>query len=265
VDIGAAYRFNRARKRGLKTAKSGVRESFALSRYAVSMPRPAIHYVTQPKAWATIIAPVRLEIIESLRMIAPCSIAELAAALDRPADALYRHIAKLERAGVVVSAGMRHTGRRSEQVYDLVADDLRVAFKDASQRTANKAYNDTVQSIVKIVSRTSRDASAAGQLAGSSDERVLIGKIEHSWLTHEEFQAVRAMMMGIKEFMDSRKGRREGRLYCAAFVALPVTRKRGASARTERKAASAKRTKQATRTGRQERAARSTRKSRADE
>jgi hypothetical protein len=71
--------------------------------------------------------------------------------------------------------------------------------------------------------------------------------------------------MGIKEFMDSRMGRREGRLYCAAFVALPVTRKRGASARTERKAASAKRTKQATRTGRQERAARSTRKSRADE
>ena len=201
-------------------------------------------------------------------MIAPCSIAELAAALDRPADALYRHIAKLERTGVVVSAGMRHTGRRSEQVYDLVADDLRVAFKDASQRTANKAYNDTVQSIVKIVSRTSRDASAAGQLAGSGEERALLGKIEHAWLTHEEFQAVRAMVMGIKEFMDSRKGRRkgrrEGRLYCAAFFALHVTRKRGATARTERKAASAKRTKQATRTGRQERAARSTRKSRDD-
>lgn len=245
-----------------------MRELFALSRYAVAMPRPAIHYVTQPKAWATIIAPVRLEIIESMRMIAPCSIAELAAALDRPADALYRHIAKLERTGVVVSAGMRHTGRRSEQVYDLVADDLRVAFKDASQRTANKAYNDTVQSIVKIVSRTSRDASAAGQLAGSGEERALLGKIEHAWLTHEEFQAVRAMVMGIKEFMDSRKGRRkgrrEGRLYCAAFFALPVTRKRGATARTERKAASAKRTKQATRTGRQKRAARSTRKSRDD-
>jgi hypothetical protein len=34
-----------------------------------------------------------------------------------------------------------------------------------------------------------------------------------------EFLAVRAMMMGIKEFMDSRKGRREGRLYLAALVA----------------------------------------------
>lgn len=175
-------------------------------------------------------------------MIAPCSIAELAAALDRPADALYRHIAKLERIGIVVAVGMRHTGRRSEQVYDLVADDLRVAFKDATHRTANKAYNDTVQSIVKIVSRTARDGAAAGQLVGLGDERMLVGKIEHAWLTREEFQAVRAMIMGIKEFMDSRKGRREGRLYCAAFVALPVTRKRGATARNERKAAGTART-----------------------
>lgn len=243
-------------------AKCGVRSLPLGACTLCVMPRPAIHYVTQPKSWATIIAPVRLEIIEAMRMIAPCSIAELAAALDRPADALYRHIAKLERIGIVVSAGMRHTGRRSEQVYDLVADDLRVAFKDTTQRTANKAYSDTVQSIVKIVSRTARDGAAAGQLVGLGDERVLIGKIEHAWLTREEFQAVRAMMMGIKEFMDSRKGRREGRLYCAALVALPVTRKRGATARNERKSAGATRTGRNSRAGGESRVNRRTRKPR---
>ena len=99
-------------------------------------------------------------------MIAPCSIAEIATALDRPADTLYRHLEKLKRAGAVVEAGVRRIGRRVEQVYDLVADDFRVDFKDGSGRTANKAYNDTMQSIIKVASRTARDSSAAGQLLG---------------------------------------------------------------------------------------------------
>jgi DNA-binding transcriptional ArsR family regulator len=195
------------------------------------MPRPAIHLVTNPKSWAVVIAPVRLEIVEVMRMIAPCSIAEIAAALDRPADALYRHIDKLRRAGVVIEAGSRRSGRRTEQVFDIVADDFRPGFRDVSPRAANKAYNETVQSILKIASRTARDAAAASQLVGVGEERNLVGKIEHAWLSHDEFLAVRSMIMGIKEFMDSRKGRREGRLYLAALVALPVTRKRGARTR----------------------------------
>jgi DNA-binding transcriptional ArsR family regulator len=212
------------------------------------MPRPAIHHISSPKSWAVVIAPVRLELVEAMRMIAPCSIAEIAAALDRPADALYRHIDKLRRAGVVVDAGTRRAGRRTEQVFDLAADDFRPAFKEVAPRAANKAYNDTIQSILKIASRSARDSAAANQLVGAGDERNLIGKIEHAWLSHEEFLAVRAMMMGIKEFMDSRKGRREGRLYLAAFVALPVTRRRGARTRirtdgVDAEIAPAKRTK----------------------
>ena len=63
------------------------------------MPRPAIHLITTPKAWAVYIAPARLELVETMRLIAPCSIAELAASIDRPADTLYRHIEKLRKIG----------------------------------------------------------------------------------------------------------------------------------------------------------------------
>jgi hypothetical protein len=199
--------------------------------------RPAIHPITNPKSWAVLVAPVRLELVEVMRMIAPCSIKEIAAALDRPADTLYRHVEKLRRIGVVTEAGVRRSGRRFEQVFDLVADDFRPGFREVSPRAANKAYNETVQSILKVASRTARDSAAANQLVGMGDERNLIGKIEHAWLSHSEFLAVRAMMMGIKEFMDARKGRREGRLYLAAVVAMPVTRKRGARTRTAREVA----------------------------
>lgn len=177
------------------------------------------------------VAPVRLEMIEAMRMIAPCSIAEIAVALDRSADTLYRHMEKLQAAQVVVVAGSRKSGRRNEQVYDLVADDFRVGFKDTTPRAANKAYNETVQSILKIASRTARDSAAACQLIGIGDERNIVGKIEHAWLSHADFLALRDILMRAKQFMDRRKGARDGRLYLAAFLAMPVTRKRGARVR----------------------------------
>lgn len=213
-----------------------------------SMPRPPIHHLTNPKAWSVLIAPVRLEIVEAMRMIAPCSIAEVAETLDRPADTLYRHIEKLKRVGAVVDAGTRRAGRRLEQVYDLVADDFRIGFKDTSERAANKSYNETLQSILKIASRTTRDSASACQLIGMGEDRNVVGKIEHAWLTHAEFLALRDMFLRAKQFMDARKGRRDGRLYLMATIAVPVTRKRGAkrkpaSARSAAKPASPKRAK----------------------
>ena len=192
------------------------------------MPRLPIHHITTPKAWAVYIAPARLELVESMRMIAPCSIAELAAAIDRPADTLYRHIEKLQKIGVVVEAGVRRTGRRFEQVFDLAGDDFRPQFRDSSARTANKMFNETTRSIAKILLRTTRDAAAAEQIVYGPVERNASVKFEHAWLTPEEFVQLRELFLGIKRFMDARKSRREGRLYLAAFAAVPVHRKRRA-------------------------------------
>lgn len=205
------------------------------------MSRPPIHLITTPKAWAVYIAPVRLEIVESMRMVAPCSIAELAAATDRPADTLYRHIEKLRKVGVVVEAGVRRTGKRFEQVFDLAGDDFRPQLRDSSARTANKMFELSTRSIAKILLRTTRDAAAADQIVYGPEERNASVKFEHAWLTPEEFAQLRELFVGVKRFMDARKGRREGRLYLAAFAAVPVHRKRSARAVAEGRAASARR------------------------
>ncbi len=205
------------------------------------MSRPPIHLITTPKAWAVYIAPVRLEIVESMRMVAPCSIAELAAATDRPADTLYRHIEKLRKAGVVVEAGVRRTGRRFEQVFDLAGDDFRPQLRDTSPRVVNKMFDDATKSIAKILLRTTRDAAAAEQIVYGPEERNASVKFEHAWLTPEEFAQLRELFVGVKRFMDARKGRREGRLYLAAFAAVPVHRKRSARMVAEGRATSARR------------------------
>lgn len=192
------------------------------------MPRPAIHHITTPKAWAVYIAPARLELVEAMRLIAPCSIAELAAAIDRPADTLYRHMEKLRRIGVVTEAGVRRAGRRFEQVFDLAGDDFRPHFRDTSPRVTNKMFHDATKSITKILGRTVRDAAAAEQIVFEPKVRNAIAKFEQAWLTPAEFDELRNMFLEIKRFMDARKSRREGRLYLAAFAAVPVHRKRRA-------------------------------------
>jgi DNA-binding transcriptional ArsR family regulator len=218
------------------------------------MPRPPVHFITTPKAWAVYIAPVRLEIVETMRMVAPCSIAELATATDRPADTLYRHIEKLRKVGVVVEAGVRRSGRRFEQVFDLAGDDFRPQLRDTSPRVVNKMFDDATKSIAKILLRTTRDAAAAEQIIFGPEERNASVKFEHAWLTAAEFVELRELFVGVKRFMDARKGRRErsqstsrstsegssrglssasareARLYLAAFAAVPVHRRRSARA-----------------------------------
>jgi len=192
------------------------------------MPRPAIHLITTPKAWAVYIAPARLELVETMRLIAPCSIAELAASIDRPADTLYRHIEKLRKIGVVTDAGVRRAGRRFEQVHDLAGDDFRPQFRDTSPRTTNKMFGDATKSIAKILLRTTRDATAAEQIVFEPSKRNAFAKFEHAWLSQAEVEQLGEMFLAIKRFMDARKARREGRLYLAAFAAVPVHRKRRA-------------------------------------
>jgi DNA-binding transcriptional ArsR family regulator len=216
------------------------------------MPRPPVHLITTPKAWAAYIAPVRLEIVETMRMVAPCSIAELAAATDRPADTLYRHIEKLRKVGVVVEAGVRRSGRRFEQVFDLAGDDFRPQLRDTSPRVVNKMFEDATKSIAKILMRTTRDAAAAEQIVYGPEERNASVKFEHAWLTHEDFAQLRELFVGVKRFMDARKATkvaaedatketskerpRESRLYLATFAAVPVHRRRSARAVTEGRA-----------------------------
>ena len=191
------------------------------------------------KAWSVYAAPVRLELVEAMRAIAPCSIAEIASALDRPADSLYRHVEKLVKVGIVVDVGTRRKGRRFERVLDLAGDDFRPALPFASPQAVNRAFDVAAQSVAKIIARTSRDATKAGRIEFEERRRNALVKLEHAWLTPAEFARLRAMFVEIKRFMDERKARRKGNLYLSAFAVVPVHRKRSARTASGRVASGA--------------------------
>jgi len=192
------------------------------------MPRPKLLPVTNPANWAKMMAPVRFELLEAMRAIAPCSARELALALDRPADALYPHLRVLLRIGVVQDVGERPGRTRPERVYELAADDFRPSFKQVSRAATGKVIDRSMQTMAGIVARTSRKSAAAGRLCYEPGQENIVGKVEHAWLTDAEFAHVRARLRSLKRYLDARRTRRDGALYMTAFFMLPVARSRGA-------------------------------------
>jgi DNA-binding transcriptional ArsR family regulator len=193
------------------------------------MARPAVHRITKPAQWAKMMAPVRFELLEAMRAIAPCSAREIALALDRPADALYPHLRALVRVGVVRDMGERPGRTRPERVYDLVADDFRPSFKGSTRANTARVVDRSMRTMAGIVARTSRKSAAAGRIRCEPGRENVVGKVEHAWLTADEFAHVRRRIHSIKRYLDARLIRRDGALYMAAFFMVPVARSRGAA------------------------------------
>lgn len=213
------------------------------------MPRKPLHYVTDPAVWQVLVAPVRLEILETLRMLAPCGIAAVAKHLDRPADSLYRHFAKLVKTGIVIETKIRHTGRRPEQIYDLLADDITCRFSRNRDAAAGQAVLSTAEAILKMTDRTFRTAEAAGRLAAldrdiPSDVRAFF---EQAWLSPQDLERLQHHFREIKQLLDDKTPKPEGRLCLVSIFMAPIVRKRGAtrSSPGKRAAAATKRARRA--------------------
>ncbi|MGH9702882.1 MAG: winged helix-turn-helix domain-containing protein, partial [Candidatus Acidiferrales bacterium] len=71
------------------------------------MPKRNTHLIRSETQLAALAAAARQEIVDVLEQMGTVSVAELAAALGRPADALYFHLRALTRAGLVRKTGYR--------------------------------------------------------------------------------------------------------------------------------------------------------------
>src|SRR5258708_3778839 len=96
------------------------------------------HVIRGARQLAALAAAARQEIVDVLEQMGTVSVAELAAALGRPADALYFHLRALARAGLVRRAGHRARSGRQEALYRTVKPELRLGYdpRDAANRRA---------------------------------------------------------------------------------------------------------------------------------
>jgi DNA-binding transcriptional ArsR family regulator len=207
------------------------------------MPRPAQLRIKSPAAWRTILSPVRREIVEAMQELGPCPIAEIAAASGRPADALYRHVAILVKAGFLVDAGTRKGKRNPERLYDAAAEDfLAPQIRRASATDEREMMASTAEALAKSTTRSLRASASAGRLESGKASRNFAVTHYLTWLTPSRFEEIRSLLLRMSEVIEAGRRERVGDLYETLSLVTPVTRARGTHARPAPRTATATRT-----------------------
>ena len=96
------------------------------------MKRPPTRLLVRPDELRALVSPIRQEIVDVMSTRGAMSVAELAAALGRPADALYFHLRALQRAKLVRRTVVRRGGQRQTSLFRTVAPELKLRYEPAS-------------------------------------------------------------------------------------------------------------------------------------
>jgi DNA-binding transcriptional ArsR family regulator len=136
-------------------------------------------------------APARQEIVDALESAGPRSVAELGALLGRPADALYHHLRRLERVGLVTEVERRKLGRHVYAVYDLPGRPLRLSYA-APVRADDVAR--VVSAAQRLTWREFHRALAAGTGVSEGPQRTLRGGRAKGWLQPRELARVNQLL-----------------------------------------------------------------------
>lgn len=193
-------------------------------------PREPLCYVHTDEQWEAISSARRIEILQHLLALGPCSIADLAWSLDAPPDGLYHHVRTLTRAGLVREAGDRHTGRRRERLYDAAALRLRLDVDVGEGRNIGR-----LRAFAEAHLDRGRDALAQALRAKTIrlEEPLADTLIESAAarLDDESFAKVRRHLQSAIQILASARRSGSGRLYALTLLMCPLSRTRGADTR----------------------------------
>jgi DNA-binding transcriptional ArsR family regulator len=178
------------------------------------------HLIRSGKQLAALAAAARQEIVDVLEQMGAVSVAELAAALGRPADALYFHLRALTLAGLVESAGYRSSDGRKEAIYRTVAPELQLRYEPENPGN-RKAISAIVASMLRLAMRDFSRSFQPGNVVVSGASRELwalrkVGRLSRAQLG--------ALNCGIKQLLEQVTAPADpnGRLYAVTLVLTPL-------------------------------------------
>lgn len=154
-----------------------------------------------------------------LEQMGTVSVAELAAALGRPADALYFHLRALARVGLVRRAGYRARPGGQEALYRTVARELRLQYepRNAANRRAVSAI---VASMLRLANRDFGRSFQPGNVIVSGPHRELWSLRKVGRLSRAQLAQLNARIRGLVQGVSAPRGR--GRLYAVTVVVTPL-------------------------------------------
>lgn len=164
----------------------------------------------------------RQEIVDVLPRLGTASVADLARALDRPADALYYHIRELARVGLIVAAGHRRAGRRDEALYRAVAPQLELAVEPRTP-SRTKAASAVISSAMRMGIRDYKRAIGRPDVVASGRDREMWALRTTGWLTTEQVKKVGTLIRRLLRDVSRPEG--DGKLYGLTLVFAPLHQK----------------------------------------
>ncbi len=166
-----------------------------------------------------ITSPARQEILDVLARMGAASLAEIAAVLGRPADALYYHVRVLERVGLILPAGTRAGARRSERLVRAAAGEFALRYASPTPGQA-RAVTRIVASMLRLGARDFRRALAGPGNRVEGPVRDLWALRTTGWLTGDQVAAVNAGMQALAHRFSGPP--RRGRLYGITILLTPL-------------------------------------------
>jgi predicted transcriptional regulator len=218
-----------------KTTISEVRSHGDVETVESSVSRPyRIEQLHQIRALAS---PVRQDLVDAVVSEGPCTIAELAERVGRPADALYHHVRRLVAAGLLVEESVRRAAGRPAVRLTVPGRPMMIAY-DQQARGHVAASSDVVATMLRSARRGFARALAAPGVRTWGPRRNLWGARTHGWLTARDVETANALLSKLLAvFLRGKGTRRHGSArHEFTFVLAParvVTR--GAARRPKRR------------------------------
>jgi DNA-binding transcriptional ArsR family regulator len=190
-----------------------------------AMPAKKEYRISRSDQICALATPARQEIIDALLSSGPGSAKDIAGALGRPADALYYHIRKLKRVGLLLEVESRHRGRRDEVVYDVPGRPMRIDYNLGKRKVADGIIG-AVGAMLRITHRDFGEAVADGAAVVDGPYRALWGTRVKGWISKAQLKEINLHFQEICKIIYSPKRKTGDSLHSLTYVFTPVEPKR---------------------------------------
>jgi DNA-binding transcriptional ArsR family regulator len=195
------------------------------------------HVIRTDKQLTALASAARQEIADVLAEMGTVSVAEIAATLGRPADALYFHLRALKKAGLVRLVGYRSRAGRKEALFRTVAPELWLRYEPRSE-TNRRGVNAIVSSMLRMGIRDFRRGFQGTDVVVSGPHRELWALRKTGRLTLADVACVNRSIEQLKRAVSKPHGR--GRLYGITVLLTPLDHRRREGQRSTKSPAAKK-------------------------
>ncbi len=178
------------------------------------------YLIRSPKQLAALRAPTRQEIVDVLASMGTVSVTELAAALSRPADALYYHLRILVAAGLVVEADERGTAGRRETLYRTVAPTMSLVY-EPGKRGNDRHITPLIGAMLRLTERDVAEGLRDPQTVVEGEARELWATRRTGWLSAPQIAAVNRYIARLLQ-TTLKSPPSDGRLFGLTVVLTPL-------------------------------------------